>query len=72
MTKKELQEIMRRNMIKSYDIDDAIGFVTDLLEFQVSEIKRNEQYATRTIRELECAANAVWNLQDYISELEEG
>ena len=71
MTKKDLTKIMERNMIMECEIDDAISFVTELLEFQTNETERDYPYATRTIRELECAANAVWNLQDYISELEE-
>lgn len=71
MTKNEFQEIMKRNMILECEIDDAISFVTELLEFQMHETERDYPYATGTIRELECAAYAVWNLQDYISELEE-
>ena len=71
MTKKELKNIMKRNSILPCEIDDAIAFVTELLEFQASEIERNEPYATRTIKDLENAAYAVWTLQDYISELED-
>lgn len=71
MTKVELKEIMDRNMITSLEINDAINFVMELLEFQASEIERNEPYATRTIRDLESAAHAVWNLDEYISELED-
>lgn len=71
MTKKELQEIMKRNMIMECEVDDAISFVTELLEFEASEVKRDYAYATKTIDRLEDAAYAVWNLQDYISELEE-
>lgn len=71
MTKKDLKKIMERNTIMECEIDDAISFVTELLEFQADETERNYPYATRTIRELECAAHAVWSLQDYISEAEE-
>lgn len=71
MTKKDLQKIMERNTIAKCEIDDAISFITELLEFQANETERDDPYATRTIKELECAAHAVWNLQDYISELEE-
>lgn len=62
---------MERNTIAKCEIDDAISFITELLEFQANETERDYPYATRTIKELECAAHAVWNLQDYISELEE-
>lgn len=34
------------------EIDDAISFVTELLEFQADETERNYPYATRTIKEL--------------------
>ena len=71
MTKVELDDIMKRNGIISCEIDDAIAFITELLEFKTDELKRNEPYATRTIRDLENAANIVWNLQDYISDLED-
>lgn len=71
MTKKDLKKIMERNTIMECEIDDVISFVTELLEFQISETERDYPYATRTIQELECAAHAVWSLQDYISELED-
>ena len=71
MTKKELQEIMERNMIMECEVDDAISFVTELLEFEASETKRDYAYATKTIDELENAAYTVWNLKDYIEEIED-
>ena len=71
MTKKELQEIMKRNMIMEYEVDNAISFVTELLEFEASEVKRDYAYATKTIDELENAAYTVWNLTDYIEEIED-
>lgn len=71
MTKKDLQKIMGRNVILECEVDDVISFVTELLEFQVNETERDYPYTTQTIKELERAAYAVWNLQDYISELEE-
>ena len=71
MTRQELNEIMKRNAIVPCELNDVIAFVSDLLEFQSDEIKRNEPYATRTIQDIETAAYLVWNLQDYISELED-
>ena len=67
---EHLNNIMKRNAITAFEIDDAIAFVSELLEYQANELKEKEPYATRTIQELEAAANNVWNLQDYISELE--
>ena len=71
MTKKDLKKIMERNMIMECEIGDVISFITELLEIQADETERDYPYVTRTIKELECAAHAVWSLQDYISELEE-
>ena len=71
MTYAELKEIMDRNMIMECEVNNAIDFVLELLEFQASEIKRNEPYATKTIKRLEDAAYEVYNLEDYICDLEE-
>lgn len=71
MTKQKLNEIMQRNMIFDCEIDDAISFIAELLEHQAEEIKDNEPYAMRSIRDIENAANIVWNLQDYIGDVTE-
>ena len=71
MNRTQLNGIMKRNAIFECEIDDAIAFVSELLEQQVKELREKEPYAVRTIQELETAANNVWNLQDYVSELEE-
>lgn len=71
MTKAKLYEIMRRNALSPIDIDDAIAFVAELLEHQHEELIEKEPYATRTIRNIENAAGIVWELQNYISELED-
>lgn len=71
MTKKEFREIMNRNMITSCEIDNAISFVHELLISQTEEIEKRYPYATRTIREFERAALAVWELNSYIEKLEE-
>lgn len=71
MTRNQLTEIMKRYCILECELDDVISFVNEILEFQAEELRNTEPHATRTIREIECAANQVWNLQDYIAELEE-
>ena len=71
MKRIELDNIMKRNMIVACEIDDAIAFVAELLEFRMEELSEKEPYAQRTIRNLENAAGLVWELQDYISELED-
>ena len=71
MTHKQLKDIMQRNLIVDCEIFDTIAFVTELLEHQAEELEANEPYATRSIRDIESAANIVYNLQDYVSELED-
>ena len=71
MTKAELKKIMDDNYIFESEIDDAIQFVQDLLEFQAKEIEETEPYATNTIKRLRDAAYDVWNLQEYVEDVKE-
>lgn len=66
MTKSELKKIMSDNCIIACEVDDAIQFVQDLLEFQAKELEETEPYATNTIRRLYDAAHEVWGLQEYV------
>ena len=66
MTKAELKKIMADNYIFESEVDDAIQFVQDLLEFKVKELEENEPYAINTIRRLREAAHEVWELQEYV------
>ena len=68
MTKVELKKIMSDNYIFDSEIDDAIQFVQDLLEFQAKELEETEPYATNTIRRLRDSAYEVWNLQEYVED----
>ena len=68
MTKAELKKIMSDNYIFESEVDDAIQFVQDLLEFQAKELEENEPYATNTIRRLKDAAHEVWELQEYVED----
>lgn len=69
MTKAELDKIMKENYIFPSELDDAIQFVQDLLEFRANEIEKNEPYATNAIRRLREAAHEVWELQDYVENI---
>ena len=71
MTKAELKKIMSDNYIFDSEIDDAIQFVQDLLEFQAKEIEETEPYATKTIRRLRDSAYEVWQLQEYVEDVME-
>lgn len=70
MTIKELNELKKKYSI--YDgIDEILDFVSELLNRRAREIEKEEPYATRAIDSLDKAAYEVWDLIDYISELEE-
>lgn len=66
MTKAELKKIMHDNYMFESEVDDAIQFVQDLLEFKAKELEKNEPYAVKTIHQLEIAAYEVWELQEYV------
>lgn len=68
MTKTELKHIMKKHCILDCEIEDAIYFVQDLLEFQADELKRTEPYAVNSIRRLEEAAREVCGLIDYVED----
>lgn len=68
MTKAELYNIMEDNCIFPSEVDDAIQFIQDLLEFKAKELEENEPYATNTIRRLRDAAHEVWGLQEYVED----
>ena len=73
MTRVELSKIMEENYIFPSEVDDAIQFVQDLLEFKAKELEKNEPYAVNTIRRLRDAAHEVLELQDYVMDaLDEG
>lgn len=71
MTKSQLKKIMSDNYIFESEVDDAIQFVQDLLEFKAKELEENEPYATNTIRRLRDSAHEVWELQEYVEDVME-
>ena len=71
MTQKELKKLMKEHCIVPSELDDIIDFVSALLYMRRKELEDNEPYATRTIDMLFNAEHEVWDLLDYISELEE-
>ena len=71
MTKTKLKELMKEYNIVSSELDDVINFVAELLYMCRKELTDDESYATRTINSLFNAETEVYNLIDYISELEE-
>lgn len=70
MTLKELVELKKRYCIYD-DTSDVLDFVSELLYRRAREIEKEEPYATRTVDFLDKAAHEVWELIEYVSELEE-
>ena len=71
MTKTELKNLMNKYCIIPSELDDVFDFVSDLLYFRRKELEEKEPYAVRSINALENAEHEVYDLIDYISELEE-
>ena len=71
MTKAKLKELMKQHCIVSSELDDVIDFVAELLYMRRKELQDTEPYATRTIDILFNAEREVYDLIDYISELED-
>ena len=72
MTRAELYNLMTEHCIVPSELDDVLDFVADLLYFRRQEMEQKEPYAVRSINALENAEHEVYDLIDYISELEEG
>ena len=70
MTKVELEELMKRHCILPSELDDVFDFVSDLLYFRRKELEEKEPYAVRSMNSLENAEHEVYDLIDYVSELE--
>ena len=70
MTLKEFKELRKQYGIYD-DIDDILDFVSELLHRRAREIEKDEPYAQKTIEFLDKAAYEVWDMINYVSELEE-
>lgn len=71
MTREELKQLRTPYIMTEGEVESAIEFVRDLLEFYANELHNNEPYATNTINRLESAAYVVGDLIYYVNELEE-
>ena len=71
MTKTELKKLMDKHCIVPSELDDVFDFVSELLFLRRKELEKHEPYAVRSINALENAEHEVYDLIDYISELEE-
>ena len=71
MTKLKLNELMKDYCIIPSELDNVISFVVDLLYLRRKELIDDESYATRKIDSLYSAEIEVYDLIEYISELED-
>lgn len=71
MNKVELEQLRKKYCILECELDDVFNFVSDLLYFRRKELEEKEPYAVKTMSVLESAEHEVYDLIDYISELEE-
>ena len=71
MTKTELKKLMDKHCIVPSELDDVFDFVSELLYMRRKELEKCEPYAVRSINIMENAEHEVYDLIDYISELEE-
>jgi hypothetical protein len=70
MTLNDFYELKTKYSIYD-DIENILDFVSELLNKRARELEVTEPYATRTIDDIDKAAYEVWDLIDYIGELEE-
>ena len=66
MTKAEFTKIAHDNCILDCEVENAIQFVQDLLEFRAKETERDEPYAMNSIKHMKEAAHEVFDLQNYV------
>lgn len=71
MTKMQLNKLMDKHCIVPSELDDVLDFVSELLFLRRKELEKHEPYAVRSINALENAEYEVYDLIDYIHELEE-
>ena len=71
MTKTQLNNLMDKHCIVPSELDDVLDFVSELLFLRRKELEKSEPYAVRSINALENAEYEVYDLIDYVSELEE-
>lgn len=71
MTKMQLNNLMDKHCVLASELDDVLDFVSELLFLRKKELEKSEPYAVRSISALENAEHEVYDLIDYISELEE-
>ena len=68
MKKKEIEKIMKDNCILCFEIENAINFVSDMLEALADETEREEPYAINSIKKMREAAREVRDLENAFDE----
>lgn len=70
MTRCDLVNITHENLLLDCEVENAIEFVRDMLEFLAEETEKNEPYAVNSIKSMRNAAREVDNLLEIVYELE--
>ena len=70
MNKVQLRNLMDKHCILPSELDDIFDFVSELLFLRRKELEKDEPYSVRSINALENAEHEVYDLIDYVSELE--
>ena len=70
MTTKEFNDLKKKYCIYD-DVETIFDFVSDVLYLRRKELETKEPYAVRSINALENAEHEVYDLIDYVNELEE-
>lgn len=71
MKRSELKKLLSKHGLIYYDLEDAIEFVNELLYMRRKEIERDEPYAVNTMNCMESAEHEVWDLLNYVEEMED-
>ena len=71
MTKEKINKLMGKHCILPSELDDVLDFVSELLLLRRKDLEKSQPYAVRNINALENAEHEVYDLIDYINELEE-
>lgn len=60
--REELNSILEEHGIYGEDVETVLTAVADMLDFVADKIKKEEPYATNTIKDIERAAYEVFSL----------
>jgi hypothetical protein len=69
MTKKKIEELMKRDAILRCELSEVFSFVESMLLAKKRELEDDEPYATSEIQRLEVAAREVYEIGQDVEEI---